>query len=515
MTIRVFISSVQSEFAEARQQLCDYIKSDALLGRYFVPFLFENLPAVDVTATQAYLTEAGQSDIYLGIYGEKYGYEDGEGVSPTEREYDEATAHHRYRMVFITDIPAEQRHPKEARFIAKIEQDVVRKSFDGYADLKASVYAALVRYLEEKEYLRMLPFDATLHPSATIDDIDSEKVAWFVDRARRKRGFRLTMSDGVEKILKHLNLMTATGRLTNAALLMFARDPQRFFISSEVKCAQFYSTVIAKPIASYQVARGTVFEVIDQAVAFVMSRINARVGTRHTGPEVDIEYEIPMEVVTESIVNAVTHRDYTSTGSVQVMLFSDRVEVWNPGRLPYGLTVAKLMTVHPSIPVNPLLATPIYLAGYIERLGTGTGDMIALCKKAGLEQPRFVEDEDFKVVMYRENDPSWNEKAPSLSKKAPSSSEKAPSQDEKAPSQFDLATATRHKISKRQQMVIDFCVTPKTANEIMEVLGVSNSSRRRKTYITDLVVMGLLRPLISDKRTSPHQQYISTQQSLE
>jgi len=122
MTIRVFISSVQSEFAEERRQLCDYIKSDALLGRYFVPFLFENLPAVDVTATQAYLTEAGQSDIYLGIYGEKYGYEDGEGVSPTEREYDEATAHHRYRMVFITDIPAEQRHPKEARFIAKIDK---------------------------------------------------------------------------------------------------------------------------------------------------------------------------------------------------------------------------------------------------------------------------------------------------------------------------------------------------------------------------------------------------------
>ena len=46
-----------------------------------------------------------------------------------------------------------------------------------------------------------------------------------------------------------------------------------------------------------------------------------------------MRYEIPREVVAEAIVNAVAHRDYTSNGSVQVMLFADRLEVWNPGRL--------------------------------------------------------------------------------------------------------------------------------------------------------------------------------------
>jgi predicted HTH transcriptional regulator len=46
---------------------------------------------------------------------------------------------------------------------------------------------------------------------------------------------------------------------------------------------------------------------------------------------VPVAYEMPPEVVREAIVNAVAHRDYTSAGSVQVMLFSDRIEVWNPG----------------------------------------------------------------------------------------------------------------------------------------------------------------------------------------
>jgi predicted HTH transcriptional regulator len=78
-------------------------------------------------------------------------------------------------------------------------------------------------------------------------------------------------------------------------------------------------------------------------------------------------------VIREAIVNAVAHRDYTSNGSVQVMVFADRVEVWNPGSLPPSLSLAQLRQPHGSIPANPLLAEPLYLTQYIERLGTGTG----------------------------------------------------------------------------------------------------------------------------------------------
>ena len=111
-----------------------------------------------------------------------------------------------------------------------------------------------------------------------------------------------------------------------------------------------------------------------------------------------------MQSVTEAIVNAVVHRDYLSTGSVQVMLFKDRLEVWNPGRLPKGMTIKKLNGEHTSLPVNPLLANPVYLAGYIEQVGTGTNDLIERCVAMGLRKPEFRQDDDFTVVLWRETE---------------------------------------------------------------------------------------------------------------
>ena len=82
---RVFISSVQSEFENERQMLFDYLTSDALLGKFFEPFIFENVPASNYPPATVFLNEVEQSDIYLGIFGEKYGFEDADGISPTFR----------------------------------------------------------------------------------------------------------------------------------------------------------------------------------------------------------------------------------------------------------------------------------------------------------------------------------------------------------------------------------------------------------------------------------------------
>ena len=191
------------------------------------------------------------------------------------------------------------------------------------------------------------------------------------------------------------------GLPTNAAVLLFGRQPQRFLITSEVKCAHFHGVEVAKPIPSYQVYKGTVFDLVDQAVDFVLSKINLWVGTRQAGSQVPVEYEIPREVVTEAIVNAVAHRDYTSNGSVQVMLFADRLEIWNPGALPPSLTLETLRQPHGSMPANPLLAEPMYLTRYIERMGTGIRDMIQKCREAGLPEPEFAVSDGFTVRIRR------------------------------------------------------------------------------------------------------------------
>lgn len=275
--IKLFISSVQQEFATERRELVAYIRQDAVLGRFFDPFLFEELPAKDVSAEHAFLSEVADSDVYLGLLGEKYGNEDAKGVSPTEREYDKATENHKYRIVLIKT--AAQRHPKENAFIGRVEQDVVRNMFCSVEEMKSAVYAALVYYLILKGYLHYAPFDATLHQEASIGDLDSEKIRWWTGMAREKRNFPLAYSDdNIHKILSSLHLISEDERVSNAALLLFAKDPQLWFVSSTVKCVHFYGTKIQKPLVTMEIFGGTVFEVVDQAVAFVISRIDSRVG---------------------------------------------------------------------------------------------------------------------------------------------------------------------------------------------------------------------------------------------
>ena len=492
--IKVFISSVQREFADERELLCKYIREDALLGKFFQPFIFEGLPAINLSAPQAYLAEAAASEIYLGLYGRDYGYEDAEGVSPTEREYDTATENNRHRIIFIKR--CEERHPKEKAFIQKVEQDVVRKSFETYEELRTAVYSSLIRFLEEKEYLRLFPWDATYHRTATMDDIDPEKVKSFVALARERRNFKLAYTeDKIPEILHHLNLTSDDGRLTNSALLLFAKNPQKFFITSEIKCLMFPSPLRHKPILSYQVYHGSLFEMVDSAVGYVMQHIDAYVGT-HKTPSVEVKYEIPIAAVTEIIVNAATHRSYESNASVQVELYPDRLEVWNPGQLPYGLTPAQLSKRHKSIPTNPILAHPVYLAGYIERIGTGTTDVIEECLAAGLEAPVFEQDGDFKVTLWRKKHSADKEK-------------------HIADAETHIADTKTHiadiKLSKKQLSVIEFCETPKTSREIIAYLGIVYQARAVKRYITDLVAAGLLLPLVMGKPNSPNQKYVSVQ----
>ena len=195
--IRIFISSVQSEFAEERAMLCHYIRTDVLLGKFFEPFIFEEVPANEYPTSHVYLKEVEQCDIYLGLYGNLYGYEDEEGVSPTEREYDLAATLHKSRLIYIKSIGEEKRHPKETALIRKVERDIVRKTFVDIDGLRTSVYASLIRYLEEKEYIRWRPFDASNDNGATLEDLDEDKMKKLVTFLQNF-GYTMHMQGGQE-----------------------------------------------------------------------------------------------------------------------------------------------------------------------------------------------------------------------------------------------------------------------------------------------------------------------------
>jgi ATP-dependent DNA helicase RecG len=384
----IFISSVQKELADERRAIRDFVRGDALLRRFFDVFLFEDLPASDRRADDVYLAEVGRCSIYVGLFGQEYGHANSTGLSPTELEFDRATELGKTRLIFVKGADDHSRDPKMRALIGKAGSQLIRRRFAGISDLNASLYASLVEHLERVGHLRTRPFDAAACPDATLADIANDKVKWFLGVARRERQYPLREDATPAKALAHLNLLDA-GKPSHAAILLFGEQPQRFLITSEVKCMHFHGTEVLKPIPSYQIYKGTVFELVDQAVDFVMSKINRSVGTRAESNQAPVTYELPHLAVAEAIVNAITHRDYTSNASVQVMLFSDRLEVWNPGELPAALTIGELRLPHASIPRNPLIAEPMFLARYAEKAGSGILDMFKLCAQANLPPPEF------------------------------------------------------------------------------------------------------------------------------
>ncbi|MDR0683045.1 MAG: DUF4062 domain-containing protein [Dysgonamonadaceae bacterium] len=400
MRYKIFISSVQKEFAKERRMLSDYLQRDALLGKFFDVFIFEDMPAKDQTPEKAYVKEVRQSDIYIVLLGKEFGYEFEDGMSPTQKEFETATANNKYRLAFLLNVPDSERHPKMDLLIKQVSDTIIYGIFSSASELLSGIYSALISFLIEKGELRTEPFDKSADNKATLSDLSDEKIEWFVNRARAERNFPLTVDEGKEKILAHLNLLN-NGKITNAAILLFGRQPQRFFLPSEVKCAHFHGTRVEKPIPFYQVYKGNLFDLVDQAVNFVLSKIDYAVGTRSRSAVAPTAYEIPPEVIEEAIVNAIAHRDYDSTASVQVMLFSDRLEITNPGQLPSQLSIEKLKEDHASYPKNPLLAEVLYLAHYIERMGTGIQDITKHCLEYGLPEPEFKMRDGFVAIIHR------------------------------------------------------------------------------------------------------------------
>jgi predicted HTH transcriptional regulator len=387
-TASIFISSVQKELAEERRAVKAFVEGDPLLRRYFTAFLFEDLAAADRRADDVYLDAVDRCAVYVGVFGNEYGFEDAGGQAPTEREFDRATRRGKPRLIFVRGADDRARHPKMAALVRKAGAQLIRRRFDSPQELTTALYASLVEYLERTGRLRTKPFDAAACPDAGLADLSSEKLGLFLSRAQSQRGYPLGPGTPMATALAHLNLLDG-GQPTHAAVLLFGVQPQRFLLTSEVKCMHFHGTEVRKPIPSYQIYRGTVFELVDQAVDFVMSKINRAVGTRALGTQAPVEYELPREAVAEAVVNAVAHRDYASNASVQVMLFADRLDVWNPGELPPSLTLDELRRPHASIPRNPLIAEPLFLARYAEKAGSGILDMIARCRESGLPAPEF------------------------------------------------------------------------------------------------------------------------------
>lgn len=399
---QIFVSSVQKELQAERYAVRDFVHGNDLLRQFFRVFLFEDLPPSGRRPDDVYLDVVAKSSVYLGIFGDEYGWEDDDGLSPTEKEFNSAAQHQKRRLILIKGHEDKNRSPKMRALIRRAGDELIRRRFEDTEELLRLVYGSLIQFLQDRGFIAVRDFDAAPCEGATMNDISSAHVRRFIERAKTERKYALPVDTPPSEILAHLNLLVGSVP-SRGAVLLFCDQPERFMPAAEITCLHFHGTEVAKPIPSQQVYRGTLFDMTDKAVDFVMGSLTRRVEPGSSTVASDVTYEIPYGAVREAIVNAVAHRNYASKAAIQVMVFADRIEVWNPGGLPEDLTVDQLHRPHHSVPRNRLLCEPLFLAHYIERAGTGTLDMIRLCREAGLPEPEFhPEGERFVVVIRRD-----------------------------------------------------------------------------------------------------------------
>ena len=231
-------------------------------------------------------------------------------------------------------------------------------------------------------------WDERVCEDADLEDIEEEKVRWFLKEARHERGLDINESSSVEDALLRLKLLKAE-KPTNGAVLLFGRDPQRKFIQSEIKCIRFKGVGVTGEMIDLRTVGGDVFDQLIEAEKFIFNNIALSAWIEDGKIQRQERWEYPPKAIREALANAISHRDYETTSRVQVRIFDDRMEFWNPGRLPEGWTVETLRHVHESIPGNPSIAKQFFWVKYIEEVGTGTNKIIEWCIDWGLPEPEF------------------------------------------------------------------------------------------------------------------------------
>lgn len=147
-----------------------------------------------------------------------------------------------------------------------------------------------------------------------------------------------------------------------------------------------------------RMVEGNIIQLQSEAMAFCFKHLNLSGVVR--GLYREEELEVPADALREAIINALAHRLYTSSGSVSLAIYEDRVEISNPGNFNPEIAVQGAFPGMASTPRNPTIAKVLYLRKAIEMWGRGIGLIVNACEKARIAAPKIYEDHGFIYTVF-------------------------------------------------------------------------------------------------------------------
>lgn len=223
---------------------------------------------------------------------------------------------------------------------------------------------------------------------ATMEDISVITVKRFLKDAKISNRINVEDSLSVEQLLGKLRLIE-NGQLKRAAIILFGKDPGRFYNNLTVKIGKFGDS--DDHIIFHEVLEDNLIELQRKLVEMLHAKFFIH-PIKFEGMQRIEQDEYPEAAVREMILNALVHRNYMGAPT-QIRLYKDSFSVWNHGGLPEKISVDDLWKTHRSIPRNPLVADVCFKGGYIDIWGSGTLRIVSACNTAGLPKPIMVEEQ--------------------------------------------------------------------------------------------------------------------------
>ena len=185
-------------------------------------------------------------------------------------------------------------------------------------------------------------------------------------------------------------------------VLLFSPERTEVFPDSAMRCAYFEGNTKEK-ILSHTDITAPLPSAVEEIITFI-ERHSTKEAVIGKTKRVDIP-QYPYEAFRELVINALVHADYSMKGSqIQIALFSDRIEITNPGGFPFGQTMEKALSGYSRLR-NHVIGRVFRELKYIEQWGSGLQRILAICKKLGIKSPKFEEQNNhFRAILYPNNE---------------------------------------------------------------------------------------------------------------
>ena len=324
---------------------------------------------------------------------------------------------------------------------------------------------------------------------ASLAALDQLKVEDYLLRRKKNRPHLETVP--VEQLYELTGILH-NGGVTMAAVMLFSPYPQAYFPQLGVIATCVPSTEMGildetgRRFTDSKRIEGTLTEMLEGCLAFV--RNNMRTATmidQKTGKRTDIP-QYPMDAVREAVLNALVHRDYsvhTEGMPVQLVMYTDRLEISNPGGLYGRLTIDQLGHAQPGTR-NPVIVTAMEVLGQTENRYSGIPRIRHAMQELDLPEPVFSDRRGtFSVTLYNQT------AAMELQEERPVELQEEAVSDPKG--------------------LLTFCQKPRSRKEIVDYLAISSAQYALRRYLDPLVGSGAIRMTIPEKPKSPRQKYVA------